>query len=135
MNLGKLEILKKRMAEATDFTEPFTYFLDHFGDKDEFLEIGKRVSHPKLEQMLNVAAALLLRTPKPRVENCLFIRIPKRWFIHGGCRVNGRVANFIYFEDIQLGLLSVLPETPDGMTLLERFSARDLPPGWVPSKN
>jgi len=30
MNLGKLQILKKMMGEATSFAEPFNYFMDEF---------------------------------------------------------------------------------------------------------
>ena len=67
MNLDKLEDLKRQIAEAPDFKDPFNYFLDHFGDREEFHDIGERTSHPKLEQMLEVCAATLAG-PRPRVE-------------------------------------------------------------------
>jgi len=133
MNLGKLEILKKKMAEATQFVDAFNYFFDEFADKDEFLDLGKRVSHPKLEQMIQFCGGMMVGNA--RFNNFMFIRIPKRWFVHGTFWVNGRLGNFIYFEDVQLGMLAITPAVPGGDTLFQRFSARDLPPGWVPSAN
>ena len=133
MNLGKLQILKKKMAEATQFAEPFTYFFDEFAEKDEFLDIGKRVSHPKLERLIQGIGGMLVGNA--RFHDFMFIRVPKHWFVHGTCWVSGRLANFIYFEDVQLGMLAITAATPGGDTLFQRFSARDLPPGWVPSGN
>lgn len=133
MNLGKLAILKKKMAEAADFSEPFNYFFDEFAEKDEFLDVGKRVAHPKLEEMIQTCGGMMVGNA--RFHNFMFIRVPKQWFIHGTCWVNGRLVNFIYFEDVQLGMLAITPATPGGDVMFQRFSARDLPPGWVPSKN
>jgi hypothetical protein len=134
MNLDKLEDLKRQIAEAADFKDPFNYFLDHFGDREEFHDIGERTSHPKLEQMLEVCAATLAG-PRPRVDNFLIIRVLKQSFLHGICRVNVKAANFIYFEDVQLGLLAILPASLDGATQIMRFTAQDLPRGSLPSAN
>ena len=54
MNFDKLKDLKRQIAEAADFKDPFNYFLDHFGDREEFHDLGERTSHPKLEQMLEI---------------------------------------------------------------------------------
>jgi hypothetical protein len=133
MNLGKLASLKTKMAETKKFVEAFEYFFDEFAEKDEFLDIGKRVSHPKLEQMIQTLGGLMVGNA--RFYNFMFIRVPKHSFIHGTCWVNGRLAKLMYFEDVQLGMLAITAETPGGDTLFQRFSARDLPPGWVPSSN
>ena len=133
MNLSKLEILKKKMAEATEFSEPFDYFFDEFAEKEEFVDIGKRVSHSKLEQLIQAIGGTLVGNA--RFYDFMFIRVPKRQFIHGTCWVNGRLASFMYFEDIQFGMLAITPATRGGDTLFHRFSARDLPRGWVPSPN
>ena len=95
MNLGKLQILKKMMGEATYFADPFNYFMDEFAEKDGFLEVGKRVSHPKLEQLIQATAGMLVGGAQ--FYDFMFIRVPKHWFIHGTCWVKGRLASFIYF--------------------------------------
>jgi hypothetical protein len=133
MNLGKLQILTKKIAETKQFVEAFEYFFDEFAEKDEFLDIGKRVAHPTLEQMIQTIGGVLIKNA--RFSDFMFIRVPRHWFIHGTCWVNGRLANFIYFEDVQLGMLAIAPARPGGDTLFHRFSARELPPGWVPSSN
>ena len=127
MNLDKLEDLKRQIAEAADFKDPFNYFLDHFGDREEFHDIGDRTSHPKLEQMLAICAATLAG-PRPRSSTTSSsFAFPKQSFLHGICRINGKAANFIYFEDVQLGLLAILPASLDGATQIMRFTAQDLP--------
>jgi hypothetical protein len=140
MDLEKLDELKKQIAEATDFMKPFVYFMDHFGDSEEFIDFGDRVSHPKLEAMLALCAANLVGKDligheAPRVSDFLIVQVHDSPFLHGACRVNGKVANFIYFDDVQLGLMAVLPTRLGGETLIQRFTARDLPRGMVPSEN
>jgi hypothetical protein len=133
MDLNRLEELKRVMTSAKDLSKIFYYFLDHFGEDEAFLELGKPGPHKELESLMSVTAGQMLKTTVIVMEN-LLIAVPGTQFIHGACRINGRPANVLYFEDIQVGLLVMLP-VGKGPMLQSRFSARVLPPEAIASKN
>jgi hypothetical protein len=50
------------------------------------------------------------------------LRVPKSPFYHGACIIGGRMVNFIYFEDIQLGCIAVAEGRGNSNVQFIRFS-------------
>lgn len=134
MDLSRLEDLKEKLVNSKDLSVVGNYFFDHFGEDSDFLDLGKPERHEVLEEFI-AALGHKLCGGKCVVTNLLLIHVPDTQFIHGGCFINGRLANVIYFDDIEVGLLCLVPAKPDGQTMFSRFSVQALPPEAVPSKN
>ncbi len=134
MDLKLLETLKQRLLTAKEFEQVFTYFLDQFGEDPEFIAQGERAHSAFLEAVVaQVGKELFGR--EVRVTDVLLTRLPEQQFIHGACRLAGRLANVIYFEDIHTGLLVVILSEARGETKLCRFSGRPLHNPQAPSRN
>ena len=134
MDLKLLETLKQRLLTAREFEQVFTHFLDQFGEDPEFIAQGESAHSAFLEAVVaQVGKELFGR--EVRVTDVLLTRLPEQQFIHGACRLAGRLANVIYFEDIQTGLLVVILSEARGETKLVRFSGRPLHTPREPSQN
>ncbi|MCI0399534.1 MAG: hypothetical protein L0332_24130 [Chloroflexi bacterium] len=134
VNLGRLEILKKKLVAETDFYRVFNYFFDHFGENEAFLDLGGPTRHPTLEKIIAQVGGGLLGT-RVVLMNLLLIRLPEQGFIHGGCVLNGHVVNFFYFEDIQVGMMAIALSRKQGETKIVRFSGLTVPGEPKPSLN
>jgi hypothetical protein len=134
MDLSRLEVLKEKLVNSKDLSVVGNYFFDHFGENPEFLDLGKPGRNAVLEAFIT-ALGQKLCGGKCKISNLLLVHVPNTRFIHGGCFINGRMANVIYFEDIEVGLLCLVPAKPDGQTMFSRFSGQALPPEAMTSKN
>jgi hypothetical protein len=127
-DLKLLAELKVQVRRAKRLSDVWTYFLDHFGENPAFIELGERTSSPMLEAILvEIGRALYHRDVK--LIETLLTRLPEHDFIHGGCLLGGCLTNVIYFEDIQTGVLAVMPMRGKDMQFV-RFSGHALPPNW-----
>src|SRR5207249_857407 len=106
----------------------------NFGEKPEFIALGERIRHPFLEATIAQIGGEIFPGDVV-VTNLLLTRVPGHDFVHGGCTVNGHLANVIYFEDVALGLLAVCMPPPSAETRLARFSGRRMPRPGGPSVN
>jgi hypothetical protein len=52
---------------------------------------------------------------------------PNYKLIHGACMVNGKLGAFFFFEDLDMGVLSLGGMPPDTKVLHARFQAIQLP--------
>ena len=134
MELSLLGTLKDKVIHASNFSEIWSYFFDHFGDHPEFIGMGERIDHPLLEAIIGQVAAQLFGRAVP-LEDFLLARLPEHQFIHGGGLLEGKLANVLYFEDIQMGALAVVWTISPSETKMARFSGRPMPKGWNPSNN
>jgi hypothetical protein len=133
MDLTGLEKLKEIVATSKDLSAAFHYFMDHFGENETFLRLGKPKPHPLLEQLIAASAGQILRATLV-VEQFFLIPIPKTRFIHGAGLVNRWPTNVLYFDDIQVGIIAIMRGLR-GPIQYSRFSARLIPPETVPSNN
>src|SRR5271154_2520074 len=99
MNLARLEKLKHIVATCKDLTAAFDYFMDHFGENDEFLDLGKPKPHPFLQQLISTVGGQMFGA-KVVVASLLLIKVPGTQFIHGAGRLNRLPVTVIYFDDI-----------------------------------
>ncbi len=131
-----LEILKMKLVHDDDFFEIKNYFFDHLAESDEFMEMGKHKRDKRLEQVLAFAAQQALNTKIVALQNVFFINLRKQHFTHGGGQMNEYLANFIYFSDIDVGLLTLAPFPPArGETKMARFSLHLVDQKPKPSPN
>jgi hypothetical protein len=134
MDLALLATLKDKLVHAQNFTQVMEYFFDHFGEDPAFIALGDRAHDPFLEAVLREVGKQLFGG-KVAVTDLLLTRLPEHQFLHGGCALNGKLANFLYFEDIHVGLLAVAMAVPVGEVKMVRFTGRRLPPVGEPSQN
>ena len=134
MDLSLLETLKEKLADATDFTDVWNYFFDHFGEDLEFIDAGDRAAHPFLTAII-AQIGIELFGRKVRVEDLLLTHLPDHAFYHGGFTIGGRLGNIIYFDDVQTGLLAVIMSPATNETKFVRFTGRRMLRSGPPSRN
>lgn len=128
MDLSGLETLKQKLIEATEFAPVWDYFMTHFGEQRAFMALGKRTRSPMLEAAIAQAAEEVFGAWVP-VTNLLLVRLPEYQFMHGALVLEGRFANVFYFEDLGMGLLTIILSMAGDNNRLVRFTARDQPGG------
>ncbi|MBI4853593.1 MAG: hypothetical protein HY819_17515 [Acidobacteria bacterium] len=122
IDLKKLDILKEKIITATNFREPWDYFFDNFAENNQFLDIGKKVKYPELAKMLEKVSQQLLDNPSKKASSMLLVEIPKRNFYHGGYFIDNKLANFIFFKDIDKGMIAITSSFRSKEILFSRFS-------------
>ncbi len=124
--LQRLPNLKLKMVSESDLFAIYHYFFDHFGENDEFMQMGVQTSSLMIEQILTeIARSIFNETIRPPKQSRI-IRIPERGFLHGSCIFKDRVASFFYFEDIDSGMAAFLSMSTPGQTEMARFSLQRL---------
>jgi hypothetical protein len=128
MDLTLLGTLKAKLVEADQFAKVWEFFLDHFGEKEEFIALGERLRrHAFLEAVFGQIGRQLFRCEEVLLENILLTHLPEHRFVHGGCTINGHLANVLYFEDLQMGVMSVVVSvSPSDMRMI-RFTGKPVP--------
>lgn len=135
MDLSKLAVLKEKLVEATQFSDVWKYFLDHFGENPEFISLGERVEeHPRLEVAINQIGLRVFKKPL-RVRDLLLTRITGHGFIHGGGLVGASLANVLYFEEIGSGMMAIVQSLASTEMRYARFSTVPMPEAWSRSRN
>lgn len=127
MDLAKLETLKQLLVEAREFMPVWDYFMTHFGEQRDFMELGEPARSPLLEELVRQAAREIV-DPSATIGTLMLVRLPEQRFIHGAVTVQGKFGNIFYFEDVGVGLLAVVM-TMDGDNRLIRFTAQTAPGG------
>ena len=107
--LPHLAILKMKLVNEDDFHAIYSYFFDHLGENDAFMRMGKQKRNKRLEQVLAVAAQEALMTERAVMQNMFFIYLRGHRFTHGAAQINGYLASYIYFADIDVGMLALSP--------------------------
>ena len=121
VDLKKLLILKDKLIKSKDFKEPSDYFLTHFGENPEFIKMGTPADCDFLRPIVQgLGSALLKKTPTD--IRLALTEIAEYRFIHGACCIDGRLANLIYFREIDMGILSLLQSDPPCGVQMARFS-------------
>lgn len=124
--LKQLPTLKMKLITATEFNDVFNYFFDYFGENEHFLKLGEPTRHELLEKVLAHSVKSILGTDLVVIRNGFFIHLPGQRFIHGGCNLNGYIANFFYFDDIDSGMLVLASPPYEQETKFVRFSLQML---------
>lgn len=114
--MGELERL---VREASDLRVPVDYFLDHVAPV--IGAASKPQEFPSLGQMAQRIAEEHFRQALP-LTRPLFLHVEEHHLWHGACRLGPHFAQVIYFADIELGILSVVPAPYRGSADFFRFT-------------
>ena len=117
--------LKEKIVEAENFNEVWQYFFDHFSDNRGFMNMGKKTQNAFLQSILEEVGERLFRQ-KVKLTNLMLTEIPQHHFVHGACFVQGRMASVMYFEDVKVGMLSVLGSAQSHHVSMIRFTGIEL---------
>ncbi len=111
MKLDRLQELKQKLVQENDFSEIWSFYMDHFADHPEFIEVGEPVRDDFLEAVLpQICQEIFYRGIQ--VSDLLLIYIAEHQFFHGPFQVEGRIGGMIYFQDAKVGLLAVSADFP-----------------------
>jgi hypothetical protein len=134
MDLSRLQELKTKLIHDKDLLLVWGFFLDHFGNDLEFMELGAPVRHDFIESV--VARSGLQMFPQDGMVCTLqLVRLADQQFIHGGVNVAGRIGGVFFFEDVQVGLVAVSDHLPSDETKMARFSCQPMRRQGTPSRN
>jgi len=126
MDISQLTKLKAKLVTTTQFSDVFSFFMDHFGNDVEFLSLGDRTRHPLVETVIDqVAKQIFGREVSPL--GLTLTRITEEQFLHGGFILDGHMASVFYFDDVHVGLMTVIMGSPINETRFARFTGQVLP--------
>jgi hypothetical protein len=103
-----LEILSKKLQHPTDYEHALHYFLEEFAGDETFLGQGLTGTAPHLMAVIEEVAAKALGS-RCEVLASRVIHVPSHGFYHGNAALSERVALFFYFEQLDTGLLALIP--------------------------
>ena len=125
MKADHFSALKEKILRAENFNEVWEYFFDHFSDNPAFMNMGKKTQSSLLRTILEEVGERLFRQ-KVKVTNMMLTEIPQHHFVHGACFVQNRLASVLYFEDIKVGMLSILSSAQKHEVSMIRFTGVEL---------
>lgn len=131
MDLTLLNTLKEKVITEKNLQTPWTYFFDHFGENDKFLDLGFKTENELLETVIKSIGKQLFKE-NVGLSHLMLTEIPEYYFIHGACLIEGRLANVLLFTDIDKGLLSVAKSPAPGEIICIRFSCAETGKGDLP---
>jgi len=134
MDLALLQQLKEKLLHDVKLEPVWDYFMDHFAHRPEFIALGERTDHPFVEAVV-AEVGKQLYAANGAINALLLTRIAKQHFVHGGFVMGGRVGGVIFFEDANIGLVTVTENPPSIEVKYARFSGRPLRKPCDPSPN
>ncbi len=104
----EIEELKNVLTTGDDFGEIFNFFFEHLVETPDFMDTGKVVKNNLIKQNILVIAKERLKTDKPEITGLLLRKIKGTHLIHGPFFLNGLMGMVFFFDDIKMGLFSLL---------------------------
>jgi hypothetical protein len=123
INFNRLEKLKSMLIRDKNLSTIWDFYMDHFADHLEFIQMGNRTSNPMLEKIISVVSQQLF---KQEPDPLLLIRLPEYKFIHGPVAVRGRLGGVIYFEELSKGMLAISATPGSSLIKYSRFTGYPL---------
>ncbi len=124
--IEKLSDLKDKLLTGENFSDTYNYFFDHFGENNEFMRMSKKTKHPVIKKIISSIGEQLFKK-KVDVTHMMLLKFPKSDFYHGACFIDGKMGGIIFFQDIDMGMISIVKEYPE--TLFIRFSTVQMETG------
>jgi len=109
-----LGVLREKLQHPTDYEHALHYFLEEFAGDAEFAEQSQSDDSPHLLAVVGRVANRTLGRPAP-LEELRMLRLPSFGFVHGSAVMAGRVLLFFYLEDLDTGLLALVPGREGGV--------------------
>jgi hypothetical protein len=106
MKLEKLDQLKAKLQQEKDLSKIWLYYMDEFGDRPEFSDLGKPVRQDALLAVIAQVCQQIFGKPT-NIDDILTIYIKEYQFYHAPFMTNKHIGGVIFFEDINTGLIAV----------------------------
>jgi hypothetical protein len=103
-----LGVLRERMLHPTDYELAVNYFLDEFAGDIAFVKASDPEQMPHLVAVLRTVVSNAIGR-RVDVEEALVSHLREHRFVHGNGRADGRVMLFFYFQDIDTGIVMLIP--------------------------
>jgi hypothetical protein len=103
-----LRVLKEKLQRATEYEQALYYFLQEFAGDAAFIQQCEPEESLHLVAALNhvVGKALGKET---KLENPRVFRLAQSRFSHGNAAADGRVVLFFYFDEVDTGIMALIP--------------------------
>lgn len=103
-----LGLLQEKLQHATDYDQALYFFLEEFAGDAAFIQ------QCEPDEALNLVAALTQVVGKTLgqatpLQNSRVFRLAQFRFSHGNAAVGDRVVLFFYFDDVDTGLMALIP--------------------------
>jgi hypothetical protein len=122
MNKKRWQQLKQKLANESDLSKIWLFYMDHFADIPEFMDLGQPAGNKFLNGII-FSTCQQIFDKKIKITDFLSIYIPEYQFFHGPFQIDRRIGGVIYFEDIKKGLIAVSADfPPTGMVKYSRFT-------------
>ena len=122
MKMNRLYELKQKLTNESDLSKIWLFYMDHFAENLEFMELGNRAESEFLNAVLHKTCQQMFGGATKLTE-FLLVYIPKYQLFHGVFQVKKRNGYIIYFDDLKVGLLAVSADYPPTDTFTySRFS-------------
>jgi hypothetical protein len=129
-----LQALKQKLLHDIELPPVWNYFMDHFGDHQEFMDLSETCQHEALQEMVTAVAGKLFPGPG-QVMTLRLLRVPSQQFIHGPVSIGGRMGLVFYFEDADVGLLAISEQPGSAEAKYVRFSGEPIKRSGDPDMN
>ena len=134
MDLTQMQELKQKLLYEAELAPVWSFFMNHFVDNPEFIALGSQISHPFVEAVVAEVGRQLFGSDG-KVNNLRLTQIADQSFIHGGFGMGLHLGGVIYFDDVQMGLVTVAEKPPSIDVKYARFSGRPARKMPTPSRN
>jgi len=124
--------LKLLLVNSKDLSKIMAFFFDELMMKPGFIPAGTPCQGDQIPtQIVGVVEAIYQerfgQDPRGSLQVISMLRLPQYKLIHGACMVNGKLGALFFFEDLDMGLLSLGGMPPDSEVLHARFQAIAMP--------
>lgn len=96
------------MLHATNYELAVNYFLEEFAGDAAFIRASEREQMPHLVAVLSIVVSKAIGR-RIEVDNVLVSYLREHRFVHGNALAEGRVMLFFHFEDVDTGLVMLIP--------------------------
>lgn len=122
MTMKDLEALKEQVLTGKKFEDIWNYFFDHYAETDEFFAAGNEVENPDLALVLEKVAQQQIGKTTAKASNFIIVKLNDHDFFHGTFAINGCMANFMFFKDIDVGMIVIARSMRSTDVTFSRFS-------------
>jgi hypothetical protein len=103
-----LGVLRERMLHPSDYEKAVHYFPEEFAGDEKFVRASDCEQMPHVVAVLtNVVSGAIGR--QLALEGVLVSYLREHRFVHGNARADGRIVLFFYFEDVDTGMVMLIP--------------------------
>lgn len=103
-----LGVLRTRMLHPTEYESAVYYFLEEFAGDPAFVTASDREQKPQLVAVLSeVVSKAVGRSVK--LDGALVSYLREHRFVHGNAQADGRIILFFYFEEVDTGMVMLIP--------------------------